>query len=137
MKKGSCIHYTGIQKDCCRAGVNYEQLVGGKVIGWAMMLPCWTSTMAHAKNFTKVACAKYTEPTDAQIEERRTEIDAVMDRMRKVMPVVNVWRKRAPKGKSEVIECPACAGRLHLVQSAYNGHVHGQCETADCVRWME
>lgn len=28
-------------------------------------------------------------------------------------------------------------GRLHLSQSSYNGHVHGRCETDDCVRWME
>jgi hypothetical protein len=28
-------------------------------------------------------------------------------------------------------------GWLHLSQSAYNGHVHGKCETDDCVSWME
>lgn len=31
----------------------------------------------------------------------------------------------------------ACGGKLHLSQSSYNGHVHGKCETPDCVSWME
>lgn len=63
----------------------------------------------------------------------------MMDRMTVVMPVVGKWRIH-PKPKldrREVIECPKCKGRLHLSQSSYNGHVHGRCETEDCVSWME
>lgn len=137
MKKGSCIHFTGIQKECCRAGVNYATVVGGKESGWAMRLPCWTSTMDHAKDLQKVECERYTEPTDSQIAVDKAETDALLARMRKVMPAVSEWRKKAPRGKQEVIECPACGGRLHLSQSSYNGHVHGHCETDGCVRWME
>lgn len=43
------------------------------------------------------------------------------------------WTFFAP----EVVECPACKGRLHLSIAAYNGHVHGKCETDGCVAWME
>lgn len=39
--------------------------------------------------------------------------------------------------RNEVIECPLCKGNLHMYQSAYNGHVHGQCETKGCLCWME
>ena len=137
MKKGNCIHYNGTQHECCKVGVAYGELVDVKASGWAMRLPCWTSTSDHAKKFEKVECAKYTDPTNAEIATDRKETDALMARMRVIMQVVKVWRQRAPVGKQEVIDCPACGGRLHLSQSAYNGHVHGQCETAGCARWME
>lgn len=54
-----------------------------------------------------------------------------------VMPVVAQWRAKPPRGKQEVIECPACKGKLHLSQAASNGHVWGKCETDGCVSWME
>lgn len=137
MNKGNCIHYTGTQHDCCKAGVIYGDLVDRNSSGWAMRLPCWTSTMAHAAKFVKVECMKYADPTDTEIAADAAETAAFMVRMRLVMSVVSVWRKKPPKGKQEVIECPACKGRLHLSQSSYNGHVHGNCETEGCVRWME
>jgi hypothetical protein len=34
-------------------------------------------------------------------------------------------------------ECPVCKGRLRLSHAAYNGHVHGRCETEGCLAWME
>jgi len=34
--------------------------------------------------------------------------------------------------------CPVCkTGILHYQRSAYNGHVHGQCTTTNCVWWRE
>ena len=49
------------------------------------------------------------------------------------------WRVKGkpPKDRTGVVECPICKGQLHLSQSAYNGHVWGKCETADCIAWME
>lgn len=46
-------------------------------------------------------------------------------------------RTTREQGEAEVVACPVCGGRLHLTQSAYNGHVHGKCSTPDCVNWME
>lgn len=57
-----------------------------------------------------------------------------------VGPVVAEWRdwtEKNRRGKAETIACPVCEGKLHLAQAAYNGHVHGQCETKNCVSWME
>lgn len=56
----------------------------------------------------------------------------------KVRTGIKPWRD-AHKGKSarEVVECPACSGKLHLSISSYNGHVHGHCETEGCVSWVE
>jgi hypothetical protein len=36
------------------------------------------------------------------------------------------------------IQCPVCTtGKLHYRISNYNGHIHAQCDTKGCVRWME
>ncbi|KAB1068191.1 hypothetical protein F6X51_27145 [Methylobacterium planeticum] len=40
-------------------------------------------------------------------------------------------------GESGEIPCPTCASRLHWARDASNGHVHGQCETDGCLRWMQ
>lgn len=136
MRHNTCIHYTGAQSDSCKAGVQYESLTGGKVSGWGLMLPCWTSTMKHASDVQKVKCEKYQAPTDAEIAQEKAESDAYMAKFMLVMPFVSEWRKKLPKGKSEVVVCPACSGRLKLSQSSYN-HVWGACETEGCVRWME
>ena len=34
------------------------------------------------------------------------------------------------------VTCPACTGNLHGIVH-YNGHVHAQCETKDCLSWIE
>jgi len=83
------------------------------------------------------ACPKWIRRTREMGEARADAKSAFLARMALVGPVVAAWRKKAPRGKAEVIECPACKGRLHLSQAAYNGHVHGRCETAGCVSWME
>lgn len=60
------------------------------------------------------------------------------EKLMTVLAGIAAWRQKH-KGKSfgEVVECPACKGRLKLSISAVNGHVWGACETPDCVRWME
>lgn len=83
------------------------------------------------------ACPKWLRKTREQGEARHAEIEAAITRMMVVGPVVAEWRAKPPIGKAEVIECPACKGRLHLSQAACNGHVHGHCETKGCVSWME
>lgn len=40
-------------------------------------------------------------------------------------------------GSAGTIECPACRGRLAWIRDSHNGHVHGQCETAGCLSWMQ
>ena len=62
---------------------------------------------------------------------------ACRKKMRIVLAAISPWRNSLPRGKQTVIECPICRGKLHLSQSSYNGHVHGQCETDGCVEWME
>lgn len=82
-------------------------------------------------------CPKWIRKTREQGIARHQEIEEALERMRVVGPIVAQWREKLPIGKEEVIECPACKGRLHLSQAACNGHVHGHCETPGCVSWME
>lgn len=38
---------------------------------------------------------------------------------------------------SGTIECPTCKGRLAWIRDRHNGHLHGECETDGCLRWMQ
>lgn len=122
-KVGKCVHFTGIQNATCKAGIAYETL---------------PKPVCCIFGDDKSACASYRDPTPEEVAADEAEIEAVMAKFRVVMTGIAPWRK-ANKGRShaEVVECPACKGRLHLSISSYNGHVHGKCETAGCVSWME
>ncbi|EIZ81883.1 hypothetical protein WYO_5471 [Methylobacterium sp. GXF4] len=43
----------------------------------------------------------------------------------------------AEDGDSGTVECPTCKGCLAWVRDSSNGHLHGQCETEGCLRWMQ
>ena len=44
---------------------------------------------------------------------------------------------RTDGGDSGTIKCPACKGSLTWARDSSNGHLHGQCETDGCLRWMQ
>lgn len=93
----------------------------------------------HLTNPTSV-CPHWERRSIEHAEARADAIEKAMERMQIVFNVTKSWRtwtKTNRVGKQEVIECPVCKGKLHLSQAAYNGHVHGHCETPDCVSWME
>ncbi len=82
-------------------------------------------------------CPKWERHTKEDGEKRATDMLHSMRKMKLAGPIISAWREKKPRGKREVIECPVCKGRLHLSQAAYNGHVHGRCETDDCLSWLE
>lgn len=121
-----CQHFNGIQNDRCKAGVRYEP---------KGPLPCWVEDREPGWQ-----CDKRELHTREQAEADFEDMERSMARFRLVMTAVKPWRtwtKQNRVAKQEVIECPACKGRLHLSQAAYNGHVWGKCETPACVEWME
>lgn len=132
-----CQHYTpdtifgyGGQKrtGLCAAGVKYDDVhIAGS------FHPC---IGGHELENAVGVCKLWARRTMEQAEARANAVEESDRRMRLVMPAIRDWRKK-PWGKAAVIDCPACKGRLHLSQAAYNGHVHGRCETAGCVNWME
>jgi hypothetical protein len=125
-----CVHYKPIGK----SGLNddYCDLKCGAVAGHKK--PC---IRGHLLESPTSACPSWERRSLESAIARHESIEEIFRRMEKVGPVVAEWRKKLPRGKQEVIECPACGGRLHLSQAASNGHVWGKCETADCVSWME
>lgn len=141
-----CAHYDGrslIQPPyACRAGVKYETV--GKIIAVLAgnekrddARPC---VKGHLMPDALTRCPKWQRVTVEAAEAAVADMEGAMARMAIIGPVVSKWRtwtKLNRVSKVEVIECPACKGRLHLSQSSYNGHVHGQCETEGCASWME
>lgn len=82
-------------------------------------------------------CARWDPVTREEAEHAADADEAAVQRLIKVMPLVNRWKNTPPIGKQEIVECPICKGRLHMSQASSNGHVHGKCETPGCVSWME
>lgn len=149
-KDGQCMHFNGSQNKLCKRGVSYAQFQPG--------MPCIQLIHKSARGGTylragevpaetkpfpgaqpKERCPFYEEPTDEQVQAERAESDAAMESHFAAIKVASQWRVK-PKPAADrrgTVECPICKGALHLSQSAYNGHVHGKCETQDCVSWME
>ena len=140
---GWCIHYRSNrvplgqtikpEDDTCEAGVRFDTLRGTKFD----QRPCFLDKSGESKP-DAIPCPHLRKPTPAEIEAHEGWINERMGLLGTVMQGILPWRN-AHKGKSasEVVECPACKGRLHLSISGYNGHVHGRCETTGCVSWME
>lgn len=105
----------------------------GKMLKWG---PC---IGGHTLADPCAHCPKWERRSLEHAEARADSVEALLKRMKIVDPVIYAWRdKKAPfSGKSGVIECPVCNGKLHLSQSSYNGHVRAACETADCVNFIE
>ena len=50
---------------------------------------------------------------------------------------IGPYKKDSPDVYGE-IDCPVCkTGKLSYRRASYNGHIWGQCDTANCVKWME
>lgn len=120
--------------DTCEAGIRYDSFTGED--RKMDRQPCFIKPGESAED--RAPCAQLRPPTPEEIALHEKWAEERMGVLGKVMQGIAPWRK-ANKGRSasEVVACPACAGRLHLSISSYNGHVHGKCETAGCVSWME
>jgi len=130
---GWCIHFQSMDRHkICEAGVAYKQFREGGM----HRMPCFLNEGKEKPD--ALPCEHLRLPTADEIAAHKKWADARMNLLGTVMTGIMPWRK-AHKGKSasEVIECPGCKGRLHLMIAAYNGHVHGKCETSGCVSWME
>lgn len=124
-----CVHY---KPQGIRFGEDYCELKCGAVAGHKK--PC---IGGHNLETPLTTCNKWERRSLESAIARHERIEQSFDLMEKIGPVVSAWRNKPPRGKQEVIDCPACGGRLHLSQAASNGHVWGKCETEDCVSWME
>lgn len=138
---GWCIHYTapprGLQIDAphiCDAGIDLVRFAGTRFD----TRPCFLDKKTGKSKPNVQPCECLRIPTPEEIKSHEEWPDRRMNLRCAVMVGIAPWRAKH-KGRSftEVVECPACKGRLHLSIAAYNGHVHGTCQTAGCVSWME
>lgn len=151
MRHSQCIHFNGILgNELCKRGVRYDQFKDGRPCIQFIEKSASGGTYlkagevaAERKPFPNAApperCPFYAEPTSAEVQADREASDSHMAGVMAAVRIAGAWRVR-PKpdaDRREVVECPACKGRLHLSQSSYNGHVSGKCETDGCVSWME
>lgn len=140
---GYCQHYEmrGMPK-ACAAGVEYASVGTLSAANPDNLAKPGCRPCIHGVRLADplALCPKWLRATREQGIKRHEDMDRAFRNMALVLPVIQKWRtwsKAKPVAKAEVIECPVCKGRLHLSQAAYNGHVHGQCETEGCVSWME
>lgn len=134
---GWCIHFRDMSRhETCEAGVNYRNLAAGEPK--LRTLPCFLDKAKLEPQAGAVACAAFCAPTRDEVAAHEAWVGARFETLGTVMQGIAGWRK-ANRGRNaaEVVECPACKGRLHLSIAASNGHVHGACETDGCARWME
>lgn len=126
-----CVHFTGIQHDTCKAGVNYRAHVGGPDFGWARRIPCFSDSVDAPP------CDKCQRTTREQAEAEIAASDAAFQRVNTALKAIRAKHGKA-KGLADEMPCPNnCGGTLRYSISSYNGHVHGQCSTEGCAQWMQ
>jgi hypothetical protein len=134
-----CIHYApkpGLKAgDYCAIGCDaLKRMNNARQSGEPNMTPC---IGGHKTPNVMSLCPSWVRRSLEQAEKLADDFERAMERMEVSWPVIIAWRNKPPIGKTEIIECPCCKGKLHLSQSAYNGHVCAQCETDDCLNWMQ
>src|SRR5262245_6043618 len=133
-----CIHAHDIRRAkpgrryTCGADVNLEVW---RDLRYEQM-PCFLDESGHSQP-NAAHCPHLRRPTPEEIAVFEQWVKQNDEKMDIVMAGIAGWRE-AHQGQSasEVVECPACKGRLHL-SIFVNGHVHGECETKGCVEWVE
>ena len=142
MNAHDCKHYRHVSRECA-AGVSYATHTGQTAPGAIRVrLPCRHRIFAPGTERFQAAiipCALREEPTTEEVAADEAQSERDWEQVKIALDVASRWRTK-PKPTSdrcETVQCPCCKGELHLFQSSYNGHVHGHCETANCVRWRE
>lgn len=93
---------------------------------------------AKAAAMEQGTCDKREFSTAEECAASEKEMQAFMDRLTKIGPVIGELKKKhRGKGFSGVIECPCCKGKMNVSIASSNGHARVQCETKDCCRFIE
>ncbi len=131
-----CTHYAPEGPEIhCAAGQPIDQIQRvSPQPGQPKWGPCM---MGHLLPNAAALCPRWERRSLAHAEARADGIERSMRQLETAAPFIRQWRAKPPLGKSEVVECPVCHGKLHLSQSGYNGHVRAVCETGDCLNFVE
>ena len=133
----TCVHFTGIQNETCKAGINYRTLVGGPDLGWARKIPC----CGAFHDEPKAKCESQKLPNEAEATLELQEENILIDRHKRTIHAAHAHAKEQGygigKGGVGALPCPICGGLLRYSVASVNGHMHAACTTDGCVRWME
>ena len=134
-KLNKCRHFNGTMNKTCEAGVSYDAVIRPNPSGQGKLLPCFKDS-GNGEGCDK--CQFKTEAeVDAEVEAaRQSFVNAMLARKAIVDHLGGPWKK-GMGGARGAIECPVCHGTLLYSRAGYNGHIHAQCETPNCVSWME
>lgn len=120
-----CIHFTGVQNQRCRAGIEYQAFRHGLMEkGFPGWLPCLSD---------ETDCRARTRKTAEDLAEEERQFEEIFELVRKARS--GILANADTSGRA-IIKCPKCANGLVWIVAS-NGHVHGKCTTPDCIRWME
>ncbi len=144
MKAGTCKHFTGLGPGMrddkrCEAGVCIRAHVGGPDLGWCNRMPCHAvPIMKHADPAEVVPCERYEEPSAEEIAAYEADLALSIAKMEATFPLLErIKSEHAGESWEGVEVCPVCSGALRVTHSGINGHTWGNCETTDCLAWME
>lgn len=132
-RAGSCKHFTGIQHDECKLGVNYKALAGG-VVGYGAHIPCTGRTSICKDPIAK--CDKIETYTVEEEKAWKKELDEEFKFMNAAIKAIREHDKANQDKSPRLIECPKCKGDLRYSIAKLNGHIWGKCETEGCLQWM-
>lgn len=130
----------------CAAGVCYKDVTPRpNDPGTTFRAPCRLPTSWKSPEFKRNsaeeiqgACDKREFPTAEECIQSEKEMDAFMDRLRIIDPVMGKLKKEhRGNGFSGVIECPSCKGKMHVSIASTNGHARVNCETEGCCQFIE
>lgn len=86
----------------------------------------------------KGVCDQFTEPDNCEIEAHQRLITQSIERMKSATAMIrSIKLEHAEENWNGSVKCPICNGVLRVTHAAYNGHVHGRCETLGCLAWIE
>lgn len=135
-----CQHYQpkpgSVMQDYCALGCGAsERMDAGRKAGEPNMTPC---IGGHEAKDVLALCPKWIRRTREHAEARADAMEKHMKEFMRAQTLISKV-KREHKGRDwrGIEVCPACGGKLHMSHARYNGHVHGKCETEDCLNWME
>lgn len=147
----TCRHYSGSYHNThCTAGIEYRSVTPfPDENGKALRLPCFTKCLfenpspAQAAEFARRgSCEKFDLMTQEEFERHEADVESAIQasiaRMQKCGPMIlRIKQENKGRSNSGTEPCPVCGTDLHWRISGYNGHVHMQCSTENCIAFME
>lgn len=140
----TCVHFTGIQHESCKAGLNYSEQFGSEN-GCFANIAC---TQAYPRDDYPIKrCSSVEYPTREKAEAEEAENEERNKRHIQIMREVHEDAKEKGLGVGHGgvshYPCSLCnpdkkddGGMVRYSVASVNGHIWGAC-TNGCVSWME